>query len=169
MLIRAKKLIFVLICGYNKMSEKVISLNRIAFHEYFVLDKIEAGIILEGSEVKSLRRNGCGLKDSFCLISNGELFIKNMHIALYDKAGAFNTKNSKRDRKLLLHKSEIIKLSSQVSQKGLTLVPLRIYFNCALVKVELGLCKGKHTYDKKQSLMEKDKNREQERILKQYK
>lgn len=150
------------------MEEKVISTNRTAYHDYFVLEKIEAGIVLEGSEVKSLRVNSCNLKDSFCLISNGEMLLKNMHIALYDKQGAFNTKNSRRDRKLLLHKSEIIKLSTKVNQKGLTLVPLKLYFNQSLVKVELGLCQGKHTYDKKRSIMEKDLNREKEREIKNY-
>ena len=150
------------------MEEKIISVNRSATHEYFVLEKVEAGIVLEGSEVKSLRQNSCGLKESFCLISNGELLIKNMHIALYDKQGAFNTKNSRRDRKLLLHKNQIIKLSSQVNQKGLTIVPLKVYFKQALVKIELGLCQGKHTYDKKRSIMERDVNREKERELKNY-
>ncbi len=150
------------------MEEKVISTNRTAYHDYFVLEKIEAGIVLEGSEVKSLRVNSCNLKDSFCLISNGEMLLKNMHIALYDKQGAFNTKNSRRDRKLLLHKNEIIKLSTKVNQKGLTLVPLKVYFNQSLVKVELGLCQGKHTYDKKRSIMEKDLNREKEREIKNY-
>ena len=150
------------------MEEKVISTNRTAYHDYLVLEKIEAGIVLEGSEVKSLRVNSCNLKDSFCLISNGEMLLKNMHIALYDKQGAFNTKNSRRDRKLLLHKSEIIKLSTKVNQKGLTLVPLKLYFNQSLVKVELGLCQGKHTYDKKRSIMEKDLNREKEREIKNY-
>jgi SsrA-binding protein len=150
------------------MEEKIISVNRSATHEYFVLEKVEAGIVLEGSEVKSLRQNSCGLKESFCLISNGELLIKNMHIALYDKQGAFNTKNSRRDRKLLLHKSQIIKLSSQVNQKGLTIVPLKVYFKQALVKIELVLCQGKHTYDKKKTLMEKDNQRYMERQIKNY-
>ena len=150
------------------MEGKVVCVNRSASHEYFILDKIEAGIVLEGSEVKSLRQNSCGLKESFCLVLNGELILKNMHIALYDKAGAFNTKNSKRERNLVLHKSQIIKLCSQVNQKGLTLVPLKVYFKQALVKVELGLCQGKHTYDKKRSIMERDVNREKERALKNY-
>lgn len=150
------------------MQEKTICINRIANHEYFILEKIEAGIVLEGSEVKSLRLNNVNLKDSFCVHYNGELYIKNMHIALYDKAGAFNTKDSRRDRKLLLHSDEIIKLKSKVEQKGLTLVPLRLYFKQALIKVELGLCQGKHTYDKKRSLMEKDIKREKEREIKNY-
>ena len=150
------------------MEEKVISTNRYASHEYFILEKIEAGIVLEGSEVKSLRVNGCTLKESFCVIYQGELLLKNMHIALYDNAGAFNTKNSRRDRKLLLHKDQIVRLLSKVNQKGLTVVPLKVYFKQALVKVELGLCQGKHTYDKKRSLMEKDIKREREREIKNY-
>ena len=150
------------------MQEKIITLNRVANHEYFVLEKIEAGIVLEGGEVKSLRQNNANLKDSYCVIHNGELFIKNMHIALYDKSGAFNSKDSKRDRKLLLHRDEIIKLGSKVAQKGLTLVPLRMYFKNALVKMEIGLCQGKHTYDKKRSIMEKDRMIEKEREIKNY-
>ena len=150
------------------MEEKIICTNRAVSHEYFILEKIEAGIVLEGSEVKSLRLGNVNLKDSFCLVQSGELFIKNMHIALYDKAGAFNTKDSRRDRKLLLHKDEIIKLKSKVEQKGLTLVPLKLYFKQSLIKMELGLCQGKHTYDKKRSIMEKDINREKERLIKNY-
>lgn len=151
------------------MEEKIICLNKSANHEYFILERVEAGIVLEGSEVKSLRLGNVNLKDSFCQIYNGELFIKNMHIALYDKAGAFNTKDSRRDRKLLLHRDEIIKLNSKVAQKGLTLVPLKLYFKQALIKMELGLCQGKHTYDKKRSIMEKDIKREKEREIKNYK
>ncbi|MBQ9756221.1 MAG: SsrA-binding protein SmpB [Clostridia bacterium] len=150
------------------MEEKIICSNRSATHEYFVLDRIEAGIVLEGGEVKSLRKGNCNLKDSFCVVYNGELLIKNMHIPLYDKSGAFNTRDSKRDRKLLLHKDEIIRLKSKVEQKGLTLVPLKLYFNKALIKMELGLCQGKHTYDKKRSIMEKDRMREKEREIKNY-
>lgn len=151
------------------MEEKVISTNRYASHEYFILEKIETGIVLEGSEVKSLRINGCNLKDSFCFHANGEIILKNMHISIYDKAGSFNSKDARRDRKLLLHKDQIVRLCSKVVQKGLTLVPLKIYFKQALVKVELGLCQGKHTYDKKRSIMEKDLNREKEREMKKYK
>lgn len=150
------------------MENKNICINKLAHHEYFVLEKIEAGISLEGGEVKSLRNGNCNLKDSFCLISNGEMILKNMHIALYDKSGAFNTKNSKRDRKLLLHKKEIVVLKSKVNEKGLSLVPLRLYFKDALIKLELGLCRGKHTYDKKRTIMEKDLQREKLRELKNY-
>ena len=151
------------------MEEKTICSNRAANHEYFILDRIEAGIVLEGGEVKSLRLGNVNLKDSFCIINDSEMFIKNMHIALYDKSGAFNTKDSRRDRKLLLHKDEIVKLSAKVAQKGLTLVPLRLYFKQAIIKMELGLCQGKHTYDKKRSIMEKDIKREKEREMKNYK
>lgn len=150
------------------MIEKTISVNRVASHEYFILERIEAGIVLDGGEVKSIRNGNVNLKDCFCVIYNGELLIKNMHVAVYDKSGAFNVREARRDRKLLLNKDEIIKLGSKVTQKGLTLVPLRIYLKTALIKIELGLCQGKHTYDKKRSLMEKDKNREQQRELKNY-
>ncbi len=151
------------------MEGKTICSNRIATHEYFILDRIEAGIVLDGGEIKSLRAGNVNLKDSFCMAYSGELFIKNMHIATYDKAGAFNVRDSRRDRKLLVHKEELIKLNQKVQQKGLTLVPLRLYFKQALVKVELGLCQGKHTYDKKRSIMEKDRMREKEREIKNYK
>ena len=150
------------------MEEKVITTNRAATHEYFVLDRIEAGIVLEGSEVKSIRLNNVNLKDSFCVVYGGQMYIKNMHIAVYEKSGAFSTRDSRRDRKLLLHKDEIIKLNAKVEQKGLTLVPLKLYFKQSLIKVELGLCQGKHVFDKKRSIAEKDRKREQEREIKNY-
>ena len=150
------------------MEEKNITVNRIANHEYFVLSKLEAGIVLDGAEVKSIKNGGCNLKDSFCVYYKGELILKNMHVTVYDKAGAFNQKDAKRDRKLLLHKDEIIRVKSKVEEKGLTLVPLRLYLKQALIKVELGVCKGKHTYDKKQDLIKKDVKRESERIIKNY-
>ena len=150
------------------MDGKIVCTNRVANHEYFILDRIEAGIVLDGAEVKSIRLGNVGLKDSFCIVHNGELLIKNMRVAIYDKSGVFNTRDSRRDRKLLLHKQEIIKLSAKIQQKGLTLVPLKIYFKQALLKIELGVCQGKHTYDKKRSLMEKDLNREKERQIKNY-
>ena len=147
---------------------KIISVNKSASFEYFIEDRYEAGVVLEGSEVKSLRNNNCNLSDSFCFIRNGEVLLKNMHIAVYDKSGAFNTRESRRDRKLLLHKEEIAKISGKVNEKGYTLVPLKIYFSQALVKVEVGLCRGKHTFDKKKSLQEKDLVREKERQIKEY-
>lgn len=148
------------------MEDKTICFNRAASHEYFITERIEAGIELEGGEVKSLRRGNCNLKDAFCVVYKGEMLIKNMHIALYEKAGAFNTKNSRKDRRLLLHKQEIVRLKSKVEEKGLTLVPLRLYFKGSLIKVELGLCRGKHTFDKKKSLKEKDILREADRAIK---
>ena len=147
---------------------KIISVNKSASFEYFIEDRYEAGVVLEGSEVKSLRKNNCNLSDSFCFIRNGEVLLKHMHIAVYDKSGAFNTRESRRDRKLLLHKEEIAKISGKVNEKGYTLVPLKIYFSQALVKVEVGLCRGKHTFDKKKSLQEKDLVREKERQIKEY-
>ena len=149
--------------------EKEICFNRSALHEYFVEEKIEAGIVLDGGEVKSLRLGNVNIRDAFCLVQKGELFVKNMHIAVYDNAGAFNVKDSRRDRKLLLKKAELIKLNQKVNQKGYAIVPLRLYFKQALIKMEIALCVGKHTYDKKRVLMEKDIQREKERAIKNYK
>ena len=123
--------------------EKEISYNRQARFEYFVEDTFEAGIVLEGAEVKSLRMGNANIKDSFCFVRDGQVTLKNAHIAVYDKSGAFNTKDAKRDRRLLLHKREIHKIVGKIGEKGFTLVPLRLYFKDALVKVEVGLCRGK--------------------------
>ena len=122
---------------------KQISYNKYALYEYFVLEKYEAGIVLEGAEVKQLRAGNCNLKDSFCLLKNGELTLKNLHIPLYDKAGAFSSRDSKRDRKLLMHRRELDKLAGKINEKGFTVVPLALYFKDSLVKVEVALCKGK--------------------------
>ena len=148
---------------------KQIVYNRYANYEYFILEKYEAGIVLEGSEVKSLRAGNCNLKDSFCFLRGGELTIKNLHIPVYDKAGAFSTKDSKRDRRLLMHKAEIAKLAGKINEKGFTLVPLSLYFSGSLVKVEVALCKGKQNYDKKRTIAERDQKRALDRELKQYK
>lgn len=147
---------------------KVICENREARHEYFIIESYEAGISLDGGEVKSIRLGNVNLKDSYCSIGGG-VFIKNMHISVYDKSGAYNVREVKRDRRLLLHKSEIRKLFSKTQEKGFTLVPLKLYFKDALIKVEIGLCKGKHTFDKKQALMDKDIKRATEREIKNYK
>ena len=147
---------------------KIIQDNKYARFEYYVENTYEAGISLDGGEVKSVRAGNVNLKDSFCLIANGEVFIKNMHIAVYDKAGSFNVKDSKRDRRLLLHKSEINRLIGKVNEKGYTLVPLKIYFKDSLIKVEIGLCKGKHTYDKKQVIKDRDLERNAKREIKNY-
>lgn len=147
---------------------KIIALNKSASYEYFIEDKYEAGVVLEGSEVKSLRAGRASLGESFCEIRGGEVFLKNMHVALYDKSGAFSTRDSRKDRKLLLHREEIAKIVGKVNGRGYTLVPLKLYFKEALVKVEVALCKGKHTYDKKRSIMERDVKRETDRALKEF-
>lgn len=147
---------------------KIISTNRTASFEYFIEDKYEAGIVLEGAELKSLRLNNVNMNDCFCLVKNGQATLENMHIAVYDKSGAFNSRNSRRSRKLLLHKSEISKIAGKINEKGYTLVPLKLYFKDALVKVEVALCKGKHTYDKKKALAEKDLKRAADRAAKEY-
>ena len=147
---------------------KLITENRQARHEYFIEETYQTGIVLEGSEVKSIRAGSVNLKDSFCLISNGEVFIKNMHVAVYDKSGAYNTRDSKRDRKLLLKKVEINRLVGKVAEKGYSLIPLEVYFEGSLCKIKIGLCKGKHVYDKKVSLKERDIKRSMEREIKNY-
>ena len=147
---------------------KLITENRQARHEYFIEESYQTGIVLEGSEVKSIRAGNVNLKDSFCLIANGEVFVKNMHVAVYDKSGAYNTRDSKRDRKLLLNRSEINRLVGKVAEKGYSLIPLEVYFEGSLCKLKIGLCKGKHVYDKKQSLKERDIKRSMEREIKNY-
>ena len=145
---------------------KIIAVNKSASFEYFIEEKYEAGIILEGNEIKSLRAGNVNMNDSFCLLHGGEAYVKNMHVALYDKSDAFSTKNTRRDRKLLLHKSELAKIAGKVNRQGYTLVPLKLYFKDALVKMEIALCKGKHTYDKKQSIAERDVKRSIDRDIK---
>ena len=145
---------------------KQIAYNRYALYEYFVIEKFEAGIVLEGAEVKSLRAGNCNLKDSFCFLRNGELTLKNMHIPVYDKAGAFSTKDSKRDRKLLMHKRETDKLAGKINEKGFTLIPLSLYFSGSLVKVEIALCRGKQNFDKKRTIAERDRKRALDREIK---
>lgn len=147
---------------------KIITENKKAYFDYFVEDRFEAGIALEGSEVKSIRAGNVNLKDSFALIRNGEVLLKNAHIARYDKANAFVTSDSRRDRKLLMHKYEIRKLTNKIQEKGFTLVALKMYFKDSLVKVELGLCKGKLQQDKRKTISERETNRETQRILKEY-
>ena len=145
---------------------KLIATNKSASFEYFIEDKYEAGIVLEGNEIKSLRGGNVNMNDSFCFVENGEAIVKNMHIALYDKSDAFSTKNTRRDRKLLLHKSEIGKIAGKIHRQGYTLVPLKLYFKDALVKMEVALCRGKHTYDKKQAIAERDVKRSIDRDIK---
>ncbi len=148
---------------------KQIAYNKYALYEYFVIEKFEAGIVLEGAEVKALRAGNCNLKDSFCLLRGGELVLKNLHIPVYDKAGAFSSKDSKRDRKLLMHRRELDRLAGKINEKGFTIVPLQLYFSGSLVKAEIALCKGKQNYDKKRTIAERDQKRALDREIKNYK
>ena len=134
-------------------------INRQASHNYFILDRFEAGIALTGTEIKSIRNGKCNIKDSYAIIRNYEVYLLNMHISSYEQGNIFNHEET-RTRKLLLHKKEILKLNNKITLEGHTLIPLKIYFKNGLAKVELGLCKGKHTYDKKEALKEKDIKRE---------
>lgn len=144
---------------------KVIAVNRKARHDYFVLETFETGIELAGTEVKSLRAGGVNLKDSWCTIDGGELFVKGMHISPYDKGNVFN-RDPFRVRKLLMHKREIMRLLGKVKQEGLALIPLSLYFKKNHVKLEMGLCKGKQLHDKRQDIANRDANREIQRALK---
>ena len=147
-------------------AHKIIAQNKKARHDYFVLDSYEAGIELLGTEVKSLRAGAVNLKDSYCYIEKGELFMTGVHISPYEKGNIFN-RDPVRDRKLLMHKKEIIKLLSKIGQEGLTLVPLSLYFAGRYVKAEIGLCKGKKLYDKRAVEAKKAANRSIERTLKE--
>lgn len=146
----------------------VITQNRAARHEYFVLETYECGIALSGTEIKSIRNGSVNLKESWCDIQNGEMFIYGMHVSPYEKGNIFN-KDPFRVRKLLLHKKEINKLFGKVKQDGLTLVPLSLYFKKQYVKVELGLCRGKKLYDKRETAAKNDAKRDIDRALKSQK
>ena len=145
---------------------KVIAQNRKAFHDYFVLEKYEAGIELAGTEVKSVRAGQVNMKDSYCSIKNGELFLRGMHISPYEKGNIFN-RDPVRVRRLLMHKREINRLNSQVMQQGVALIPLSLYFKDSKVKVEIGVCKGKKLYDKREASAKKDAQRDMDRIMKE--
>ena len=149
----------------KKQSSRIIAQNRKAWHDYFVDEKYEAGIALFGTEVKSIRGGSVNLKDSYCSLKNGELFVIGMHVSPYEKGNIFN-REPLRDRKLLMHKREIMKLGGLITQKGYTLVPLSLYFSGKNVKVEIGLCRGKKLYDKRDSAAEKQANREMDRRMK---
>ena len=146
---------------------KQIAENRQARHEYFILESFEAGIELTGTEVKSIRQGGVNLKDSWCSIENGELFIKQMHISPYEKGNIYN-RDPLRVRRLLMHKAEIHKLLGRTKQDGLTLVPLSLYFKDGRVKVQLGLCKGKKLYDKRADAAKRDAKRTIDRAIKEH-
>ena len=145
---------------------KIIDSNKKAYFDYFVDDTVEAGIVLMGNEVKSIKLQNVNLKDSFCKLEKGELWLKNMFVAPYAKGGVFNAEE-RRDRKLLLHKAELSKLEGKVRQKGITLVPTKLYFKGNRVKVEIGLCRGKKLYDKRETAREKDIKRDTERQIKE--
>ena len=144
---------------------KNISFNRQARHEYFVDDSLEAGIVLAGTEVKSLRQGGVNLKDSWCDLVDGELFIRQMHISPYEQGNIFN-REPMRPRKLLLHKQEIRRLIGLTKQQGVTLIPLSIYFKGSRVKVQVGICRGKKLYDKREDMATRDAKRDMDRALK---
>ncbi|MBQ9412499.1 MAG: SsrA-binding protein SmpB [Oscillospiraceae bacterium] len=144
---------------------KQIASNRKAFHDYFVLDRFEAGIELCGTEVKSIRGGALNLKDSYCMIRDGEIFVRGMHISPYEKGNIFN-RDPVRVRRLLMHKKEIRKLNARVMQEGIALVPLSVYFKDSRVKLELGVCKGKKLYDKRESDAKRSAERDMDRVMK---
>jgi SsrA-binding protein len=148
-----------------KSNGKLIANNKKAYHDYFILDNYETGISLAGTEVKSLRMGKCSIKEAFVRIENGEVYIYGMHISPYEKGNIFN-KDPLRPRKLLLHRAEINKLLGKTKEKGIAIVPLKVYFKGSLVKVEIGLAKGKKLYDKRQDIAKKDQQREASRDFK---
>ena len=150
----------------KKEGIKEIASNRKAFHDYFVLERFEAGIELFGTEVKSIRAGQVNLKDSYCTIREGELFVRGMHVSPYEKGNIFN-RDPVRIRRLLMHKREIRKLHDLQKRDGYALIPLSLYFKDSRVKVELGLCKGKKTYDKRDAIAKRDAKREMERAVRE--
>lgn len=150
----------------EKTENKTIAANKKAFHDYFVEEAVEAGIELCGTEVKSLRAGGVNLKDSWCEIEDGEMFLHGMHISPYEKGNIFN-KDPVRIRRLLLHKREIMRFFGLVRQSGLTLIPLSVYFKGSRVKVQIGLCRGKKLYDKRAAAAKRDAAREIDRGVKE--
>lgn len=149
----------------QKEKQKLIANNKKAYHDYFIEENYEAGIALHGTEVKSMRQGKCSIKESFIRIENGEVYVYGMHVSPYEKGNIFN-KDPLRVKKLLLHRYEINKLSGKVAEKGLTLVPLQVYFKEGKVKVEIGLARGKKLYDKRQDIAKKDQRREAKKEFK---
>ena len=150
----------------EKQSVKIMATNREARHEYFIEEEFEAGIELQGTEVKSIRAGTLNLKDSWCGIKNGELLVNQMHISPYDHGNRFNP-DPRRPRRLLMHKREIMRLFGKVKQDGYSIIPLSVYLKGSLVKVKIGLCKGKKLYDKRQAAAEKDAKRQIARAMKE--
>ncbi len=151
----------------DKNSIKIIAQNKKAYHDYFVEEKYEAGVELFGTEVKSIRAGKVNVKESYCDIKDGEVFVVGMHISPYEQGNVFN-KDPLRPKKLLLHKREILKLFGLVSQKGYTLVPLQVYLKNSRVKIEIGLCRGKKLYDKRDDMARNDAKRDMERAFKSH-
>ena len=149
----------------KKQAVKIIAQNKKAYHDYFVEEKYEAGISLFGTEVKSIRAGGVNLKDSYCSFEGGEIFVTGMHISPYDHGNIFN-REPLRERKLLMHRREIMKLQGLVQQKGYTLVPLSLYFSRGYIKVEIGLCRGKKLYDKRDADAKRAADRDMDRHMK---
>ena len=149
----------------SKETMKLVANNKKAYHDYFIDEKYEAGLVLHGTEVKSLRLGKCSVKESFIRIENGEVFVYGMHISPYEKGNIFN-KDPLRVKKLLLHKQEINKLTGKVAEKGCTLVPLQVYFKDGKAKMEIGLARGKKLFDKRQDIAKKDERRANEREFK---
>ena len=149
----------------KESGSRLIANNKKAYHDYFIEDTYEAGIELAGTEVKSMRMRKCSIKESFVQIEHGEVFVYGMHISPYEKGNIFN-KDPLRTRKLLLHQYEIRKIAAKIAEKGFTLVPLKAYFKGSLVKVEIGIAKGKKLYDKRQTIAKNDQRREAEREFK---
>ncbi|TYO99641.1 SsrA-binding protein [Geothermobacter ehrlichii] len=146
------------------MGIKVVANNKKAYHDYFIDETIEAGMVLQGTEVKSLRASACNLRDSYCRIRNGEIFVENMHISPYDFGNRENHEPL-RSRKLLLHAEEIRKLAKKVDEKGYALIPTRVYFKDGRAKLEIGVARGKKLYDKRETLKRKQDAREMERAM----
>ena len=149
----------------KEKDSRLIANNKKAYHDYLIEEKYEAGIELHGTEVKSLRMGKCSIKEAFVRIEKGEVYIYGMHISPYEKGNIFN-KDPLRVKKLLLHRTEIRKLQGKIAEKGYTLVPLQVYFKKSLIKVEIGLARGKKLYDKRQDIAKKDQRREAERDFK---
>ena len=151
----------------EKSGIKIAAQNRKAPHDYFVEDRFEAGIELFGTEVKSIRAGTLNLKDAYCIAKNGEIYVHGMHISPYEHGNIFN-KDPVRPRRLLMHKREINKLQARAQQDGMALVPLSVYFKNARVKVEVGLCRGKKNYDKRDAMAQRDAKRDMDRVMKSY-
>ncbi len=149
----------------KKEAQKLVANNKKVFHDYFVEETWEAGLVLHGTEVKSLRMGKCSIKEAFVEIDKGEMYVTGMHISPYEKGNIFN-KDPLRTRKLLMHKGEILKLTGKVKEKGYTIMPIQVYFKDGRAKMEIGLCRGKKLYDKRQDIAKKDQRREAEKEFK---